>query len=149
MFGLTRRENAPLTRWGSLREEMDDMFRNFFGENTGLRAPEAALPSIDLAETDDAVEVKTDVPGYAPNEIEIEVSDNVLTISGEHTEEKKSEDGKKYHRVERYSGRFSRQVRLPSAVNREKVDAQLKDGVLTITLPKAEPSHTRKIPIKG
>ncbi|MFQ5731540.1 MAG: Hsp20/alpha crystallin family protein [Planctomycetaceae bacterium] len=152
MFGLTRRESAPLKRWDSplatLREEMDDMFRNFFGDAV-LRTPEVALPSIDLAETDNAVEVKTDVPGYSADEVNIEVADSELTISGEHSEETKSDDDKKYHRIERYTGSFSRHVKLPCAVDREKVDAQLKNGVLTVTLPKTEPSRTRKIRIKG
>jgi HSP20 family protein len=153
MFGtLSKRESSPLTRWpgpwGAFRD-MDDLFRSYFGE-LALPASEVAVPSVDVAETATAVEVTTDVPGYTASEVNIDVHDDSLTISGKHEEESTSdEEGKKYHRVERRTGSFSRYVQLPCAVNREKTEAELKNGVLKISLPKAQPAATRKVKIKG
>lgn len=154
MFGsLSRREALPLTRWNapwSLFRDMDEMLRSAFAENA-LAQPETTIPSIDVAETENAVEVTTDVPGYTADEINIEVGENSLNISGKHSEETKSEEDEKktYHRIERRSGSFSRYVQLPCAVDRKSVEAELTNGVLKIHLPKAEPTKTRKVKIKG
>ncbi len=139
-------ERGPL---GSLRQEMDDLFENFFGE-TGLLKPATDLvPSVDLSETEGEVQVVTDLPGFKPEEVNIEINDNYLTISGTHTEETREEgNGRKFHRIERRSGHFSRSIALPCPVKEDQVDARLKDGVLAISLPKAEEAKTKKIAIK-
>lgn len=140
-------EGWPLS---GLREEMDEVFKNFFGTNGVPALSAATLPSIDVSETDAAVEIKTDVPGFKADEIDLHVDEGMVTISGKHSEEKEEkEDGRKYHRIERRSGSFSRTVRLPCNVNSENVDAQLKDGVLTVSLPKTETAKRQKIKIKG
>lgn len=152
---MTTRETTP-RRWfemppmNALRREMDDLFENFLGmPMTGLAAKET-LPRLDVAETENAVEVKTDIPGMKPEEVEIEVHENVLTIKGHHEEEKKEgEAGKKFHRVERKSGSFARSVWLPCAVEEAKVTAELKEGVLTINLPKLTTAKPCKVAIKS
>lgn len=153
---LTRRETSTPRRWfemgpvSSLRDEMDQLFESFFGNGDEVRAAGRLVPNLDLSETPEAVEVKTDLPGFKPDEVNIEVGDNVLTISGTHTAEKETkEDARKYHRIERRSGSFSRSIRLPCVVQDEKIAAELCDGVLSVTLPKSEKAKTRKIRVKG
>ena len=140
-----RREFAPLD---AFRREMDQMLANFFGTDEGF--PEVSVPRLDLSETDGEIEICMDAPGVKPEEIDIQLEGDVLTVRGEHTEEKEEKDeGRRFHRIERHSGTFSRSVRLPAAVQEDKIDAELKDGVLRICLPKAEESKPHKIPIKG
>lgn len=152
---LTRFDRPWLQRWfeGSpleaLRTEMEQAFENIFGRPMA-EGVSALSPRLDLSETDDAVQVELDLPGFKPEEVQIDVADNVLTISGEHREEHEEKgNGRKYHRVERRWGSFSRSVWLPCAVKSDKVDARLKDGVLKITLPKAEESKRQRITVKS
>ena len=105
------------------------------------------LPSLDLSETPTTIEVRMDVPGIKAEEIDIQLANGVLTVSGERKEEKE-EKGKTFHRVERHYGSFSRSVTLPSTVAEDKVDAQYHDGVLTVTLQKTEEAKSKKIKVK-
>lgn len=154
MFGLTRREAATPMRWTdnrpwqSFRDEMEGMFENFFGNGLATR-DEPLVPRMDLAETESAVEITTDVPGFTADEIDIEVGESAVTVRGRHEEETKSEDDKTFHRVERRTGSFSRYVHLPCEVNREQVNAELKNGVLSISLQKSQESQTKKVKVKG
>lgn len=154
---MTKRESTTPRRWfqqgpmSSLRDEVDELFSSFFGAPALAAAAEISIPSVDVSETEDAIEVATDLPGIKAEDVDIEIRDNILTISGQTTQEEKSEDGngRKYHRVERRTGSFARSVRLPCAVQQDSVDAELKDGVLTVRLPKAEESKSKKITVKG
>lgn len=149
---LTAREPRTRRRWlepfASLREEFGDVASNLLGE-VGEAWPRGLMvPSLDLSETDGDVEVRLDLPGIKPDEIDIQLSDNTLTVSGQRKEEKE-EKGKTYHRVERRQGSFSRTVVLPCTVNEDKVDAQYKDGVLSIKMPKTEEAKARKIKVRS
>lgn len=153
---VTKSETAPRRKsdggvLGMLRNEIDGLFQNYFGEPMELFQGGPTSPSIDLAETDREIEVKTDLPGIKADEVEIEIRNNVLTIHGEHSEEKELKKGKgrKFHRVERRHGSFSRSVWLPCSVQEDKVTADLSEGVLTITLPKSETEKSHKIKVKG
>lgn len=151
---LPARVSNRLSNWvrrdpfGSLREEVNDLFSRFVGEFDGGEMAEFELPSMDLAETDNQIELKMDVPGFKPDEINVEVQGDMLVVTGDHKEEKE-EKGKTFHRVERRSGSIRRSVTLPCSVKESEVNAQCKDGVLTVTLPKAEKTNSRKIPVKG
>ena len=104
-------------------------------------------PHFDLSETDDALEVRMDVPGVKPDEIDIVINGNMLTISGERkavTEKK----GCTFHRVERRAGAFSRSVMLPCAVEEDQVEATSVDGVLSLLLPKTSYAKRRKSKVK-
>ena len=105
-------------------------------------------PHLDLSETDNALEVRMDVPGIKPADIDIQVSGNMLTISGERKEEKE-EKGRTFHRLERRSGCFSRSVLLPCAVQEDKIEARYAEGVLTIALHKTEQARTKKIKVQA
>ena len=103
---------------------------------------------VDVSETSEAIEVEVDLPGVKRDEITVQLNENILTISGERSEEKE-EKGRTFHRIERASGQFSRATALPCCVDEKQVDAEFYDGVLSITLPKAEEAKTRKINIKS
>ena len=133
----------------TLRQEMDNLMENFFGTTGLAEVVHANTPSLDVAETETAIEVTTDVPGYKAEEIHIDFGDGNLTISGEHKEEVPSEGhGKKYLRVERRMGQFSRSIALTCSIKEDKVKAELKDGVLSIILPKSDESRRRHVAIK-
>ncbi len=132
----------------TLHNEMDDLFDSFF---RGLDRPFAgykAWPAIDVAEEDNAIVVRAEVPGCKAEDIDISVFGNKLTISGEKkfAEEKKE---KGYYHVESSYGSFRRELTLPTDVDPKKIEAECKDGVLSITLPKAAQSKAIKVKIKG
>lgn len=131
----------------SLRHEMNDVLSRFTSDNGWFGGER--IPALDLAETDSAFEIKLDAPGFKPEEINVEVRGDLLQIHGEHKEETKEDKGKTYHRIERRSGSFSRTLTLPCRVNEQKVNADYKDGVLVINLPKVEGAKTHKIKVQG
>ena len=134
----------PLAR---LHNEVDDLFDGFF---RGLDRPFAgykAWPAIDVAEQDGAIVVRAEVPGTKPEDIDISVYGNTLTISGEKAETKEEKD-KGYYHVETTHGTFRREINLPADVDNAKVEAACKDGVLTITLPRAKVSKAVKVKIQ-
>jgi HSP20 family protein len=141
--------------FSQLKEEMDELFNSYipslpsFGRTDGGQA--LAMPTkLDFSETDDAIELVMDVPGIERKDIDISLSESGVKISGKR-EEKKEEKGRNFHRMERAYGAFERLVPLPCEVNAAKVDAKLKDGVLSITLPKSETARqpAKKITIKA
>ncbi len=105
------------------------------------------LPPVDIRETDEALALHAEIPGLTKDDVNITLENNVLTISGERKFEK---DAKKdnYHRIERAYGAFSRSFSLPANVRTDQVRASFKDGVLTVSLPKAEEAKPRRIEIK-
>ena len=101
-------------------------------------------PSIDVVESDDDIKLKAELAGMNPDDINIEVQDNVLTLSGErHFEEEVKED--KYYRIERRYGSFSRSIALPQTVDESKIEANYENGVLEVTVPKTEIAKPKKI----
>lgn len=148
---LTPRRSQASPSWTEPRrgllEEMEQLVGRMWDDADGGWFQGRGTPSLDLSETDTAVEVKVDVPGMKAEEIDIQFHGNMLTVSGEHEEEKEEKD-KTYHRVERRKGRFSRAVSIPCPVEEDEVAAEYKDGVLNITLPKTEEAKARKITVK-
>lgn len=146
----SRRRLSPWSGFGSLgrlRDEMEDMFGRFTS-NGGDDWPSPMLaPPMDLSETDGGLQIRLDLPGVDPKKIDIQVSGNQLTISGERKEEQE-EKGETFHRIERVCGCFSRSVRLPCAVEEGKIDANYQDGVLTVSVPKSQACKARRIEVK-
>ena len=104
---------------------------------------------MDVSETDKTVEVRLDLPGIKPEDVDIQLCAGTLTVRGERREEEEKKDKERnYHRVERRYGNFSRSVTLPCGVREDEAAAEYKDGVLTVTLPKSEESKTRRIKVK-
>jgi HSP20 family protein len=105
-------------------------------------------PSMDLYQTDAAVVIKMGLPGVKPEDIQVSVANGVLNIRGELKEEKEEKE-RMYHLRERRFGSFSRSVTLPSNVSAEKADAQFENGILTLTLPKAEEAKAKMITVRA
>ncbi|HEY4308709.1 MAG TPA: Hsp20/alpha crystallin family protein [Pirellulales bacterium] len=147
---LTTREPHARRRWlepfASLREEFGDLATNFLTDVSEAWPRGLMVPSLDVSESNGAIEVRMDLPGIKAEEIDVQLTDNILTVSGQRREEKE-EKGKTYHRVERHHGSFSRTVALPCSVDEAKVDAQYKDGVLTIKIPKTDAAKACKIKV--
>lgn len=152
--------------WGSLRGEMNRLFDRFggrsgnpvddvrspadlfeaFGWPLGETAP--AFGSSDLSETDGGYELEVDLPGLKREDVAVDYANGTLTISGERSDERE-EQRKGYYLSERSYGSFRRSFRVPEDVQPDRIDAQFKDGVLTVTLPRSEESQktTRRIEI--
>ena len=138
----------PFKEFDRIRKEMDKLWESFF-ETRPLRGEELSewLPSIDLSETKNDYVVKAELPGIDPKDIDISLSENVLTIRGEKKQEKE-EETENYHFVERSYGSFTRAIRLPGQVQSDKISATYKNGVLKIVLPKTEEVKKKEIKIK-
>lgn len=134
-----------LVRWDPF-EEMNRLHDHFFG-GRGL-AKEPFRVAVDIREEDDAFYVDAEVPGVAPEDVKVDVEKNVLTISGERKVEKEEHEGS-FRRVERHYGSFSRSFTLPETVNADHIHADLKNGVLTLRLPKKEAPKPRAIPVNA
>ena len=140
----------PLRDFMTLREAMDKLFQESFvgPRHREWLAPTETTLALDVYETEDSTVVKTSVPGVKPEDIDITISGNTLTISGETTEEEEvTKDN--YIRRERRYGSFSRSVILPEGLEADNAEAAFDDGVLTLTIPKAPEAKPKVIKIKG
>jgi HSP20 family protein len=126
--------------------EMDDvlkkMWYGFPFHNLEEDMDVAWSPRLDVSETDNGLEIVADLPGMDKKDINVSLEENLLTIKGEKKEEKESKD-KHYHTIERRSGSFYRAIRLPVEVEKDKIEAAFKDGVLTLRLPKTKESKKK------
>lgn len=138
----------PFREVSRLRREMDRFWEDFFGPGPlSQRGVEEWIPAVDVAETPEKVTVKAEVPGIEPKNLDISLVGDLLTIKGEKKSERQ-ETKENYHLVERSHGSFSRALRLPTAVDANKIEAQYEKGVLTITCPKKEVVKPKAITIK-
>jgi HSP20 family protein len=103
-------------------------------------------PPVDILEEAEAYELRAELPGFGPDEVEVEVDKGVLTITGERAREEEKE-GRAYRRVERVYGRFTRSFSLPDTVDAESIAADMKHGVLTVRLPKRPAATPRKVTV--
>jgi HSP20 family protein len=129
---------------------LQDQINRLFGETLGRASEEGSIttwaPAVDIYETEHELVVKADLPDIKPEELDIRVENNILTIRGERRFEKKvTED--KYLRVERSYGSFSRSFSLANTVNPEAIRAEYKNGVLTLTVPKREEAKPKQIKV--
>jgi HSP20 family protein len=127
---------------------MDRLWENFTRDHFPSTFEYDWVPSLDLSDRGDSLVAELEVPGMDPKEINISVTGDVLTISGEKKREREDKEHS-YHLVERSYGKFSRSVQLPSTVDPDRVEASFKDGILTITLDKTEQAKTKKIEVKA
>jgi HSP20 family protein len=138
-----------LVRWDPIREldslqgDMNRLFDRFFEGRGTNGASRRWIPAMDLVETEDALVLRGDLPGMSEDDVDIEIKDSVLTVSGERKSEHEDK-GEGYHRVERAFGRFSRSLNLPQGVEPDRVEAKFDNGVLEVRIPKpAEAKPTR------
>jgi HSP20 family protein len=138
----------PFSEFLGLRRAIDRGVFEFYGPTVWRNAETSLTFPVDLSETDGQVVVKAALPGIQPEDVDISVSDSVLTIKGEAKSEEKSE-GENYHRREIRYGAFSRAITLPTEVDDARAEAEFRDGVLTVTLPKAEEARPKQIKVKA
>jgi HSP20 family protein len=146
-----------LVRWepareiNSLQQEMNRLFGTFFDTPTAGSAGNGGvrrwIPAMDLVETDDHFVLRADLPGLSDEDVQIELEDNVLTVSGERkTEHEDRNEG--YYRVERATGAFRRSLTLPEGVNADAIAATFDKGVLEVRIPKPEERKPRRVQIQ-
>lgn len=147
---------SRLVRWDPFREvmtirnQMDRLVDDWFDLPSGWEREGSGLMrlALDVSEDEDNFVIKASVPGIDPDDLDITLSDNTLTIKGEFKADE-TKESEKYHLRERRYGQFMRSVSLPVAVDADKIEATHEQGILTLTLPKAEEVKPRKISIKG
>jgi HSP20 family protein len=133
----------PIRELDSLQNDMNRLFDRFFEGRAANSTSRRWLPAMDLLETEDHLLLRGDLPGMTEEDIDVEIKDNVLTVSGERKAEREDK-GEGYHRVERAFGSFSRSLTLPHGVDAGQVEASFDKGVLEVRIPKpAEAKPTR------
>ena len=145
-----------LTKWDPFREleDMTQRLNRIFGHSLvskekGTEAMRVAewAPAVDVSETDAEYVIKAELPEVKKEDVKVTMEDGVLTLQGERKQEKE-EKGKRYHRIERSYGSFMRSFDLPDNVDSTKAKAEFKDGMLTLSLPKAEKAKSKSLEIK-
>jgi len=146
MSTLTRWE--PVREMMTLREAMDRLFDDAFTRPISMGDVSGTMPAIDMYQTDDDIVVKAILPGLKKDDVDITVTEDLLTLRGEFGQKDENKDVA-YHIREQSFGSFERAIRLPVDVETEKASAVFEDGILTITLPKAEAVKPKTISIKA
>ncbi|MBN2424427.1 MAG: Hsp20/alpha crystallin family protein [Calditrichaceae bacterium] len=145
---MTLVKYSPAHSLFNIRNDVEKLFDNFF--KSDFRYDDqygAVVPAINVEETDDTFNISAELPGMKKDDIKITFENNVLSISGEKKTEKEFKEGN-FHHFERSSGKFCRNIGIPSGVKLDKIDAEYKDGVLNIVVPKAEEAKPKEIAIK-
>ncbi len=153
----TAKTREPEDDLAKMQSRMNLLFDDFFERPFGL-SPFSRMgaglgnfyPQIDVSETDEEIKVVAEVAGMDEKDIQVSLAEDVLTISG-FKESEKEQKNRQYHRIERSSGSFRREIALPGSINENKVDATFKNGVLTVILPKlaSESSKVKHINVQG
>ncbi len=139
----------PFREMSSLQERMNRLMSDFRTRTPWTEeemAQGAWVPAVDIYETKDSIVLNVELPGVTKEEISLEVKDNTLTLRGEKKMEKDVKE-ESYHRMERTYGSFMRAFTLPSTVQQEKVKARFKDGILEVSIPKAEEAKPKQIKV--
>ena len=146
-----------LARWTpnrdmmSVRDEMSRVLNEAFGRGTNDESAwfsGAWTPPVDIYETDEALVMKAELPGFSKDDISIELKENTLVIKGERKHEDEVKEGN-YHRMERSYGAFQRAFMLPMTVDQEKVKASYNDGILELRLPKVQAAQPKRIAVSA
>jgi HSP20 family protein len=146
LFPTTDRFTGMMSRF---EDEMEDLMDRFWGGERGwLTEKPGFVPTVDLVESENEFAVTVDLPGLKPEEVNVELKNGNLWITGKR-EEEKEEKGKTYHRVERRHGEFRRILPFTTPIEEEKIEAKFENGVLKITVPKGEEAKTKHIEVKS
>jgi HSP20 family protein len=147
MLPITKKEKGAneLVRF---RNRMNNLFQDFFEDWNWPSWEHNHWPAIDVADKENEIIVRAEVPGCKAEDVDITVNRNILTISGEKKEEHEQKD-KGYYHIERSYGSFRRDISLPAEVKSDKIEAACKDGILTIKLPKSEGTKAIKVKVKS
>lgn len=136
-----------IDRWANLRDEINTLFEGPLWQNPARQAQlfSGWTPALDLYQTNDDIVAVVELPGMRKEDIEISLHDGTLTVAGERKDE--APEGDKAARTERFVGKFRRSISLPTRVDSNRVNATYRDGVLTVTLPKAEEVKPKQIQV--
>lgn len=139
----------PIGNLFNLHHEMGRIFGDILGSDDVETNSDSSLwvPTVDITETENSYEIYIELPGVNEDDVNVTVTDNLLTIKGEKRQERNSEE-KNIHRVERQYGTFQRSFTLPLQVNTAEIKAGFKDGILTVNVPKVEEAKPTEIPIE-
>jgi HSP20 family protein len=148
---------SNITRWNPISEfeDMMNRYNRMFGlartngerEGKDLFSRSDWAPAVDIKETPEAFMVEAELPGMSKDDVKVTVHDGVLTIQGERKSEEETKD-KKLHRIERFYGSFMRRFTLPDNADENSVKANFKDGLLTLSIQKAEPKEPKAIEVE-
>ena len=139
----------PFREITSLRDAMDRLFEDSFVSVPHLWSARGTLElPVDMHQTDNDLVIKASLPGFKPEEVDISINDGTLNIKGEHKEEEEVKEDNYFYKERRY-GAFSRSLPIPVKVKSNKAEAAFEDGVLTLTLPKAEEVKPKRIKVKA
>ena len=144
MSNITRWE--PFRDLTTMRKDVDRLFDEFFSMPAAAR-PDWGLPMVDMYQTENDIVVKATLPGLEPEDLDIQITGDLLTLRGEVKQETVDEGAKFHLREHRYQS-FSRSLTLPAAVVADKANAEMKNGMLTLTMPKAEEAKPKVITVK-
>ena len=140
---------TPYSNFEDVQSEMNRLFDWAFGRRGGEGTWDGAwAPAVDIYEEGDKFHVHVDLPGLKRDDIDVTIDSNTMTISGEKKKEHETKEDS-YYRAERYYGRFSRSIDLPSSADTSKIDAKYKDGVLEVAIPKSEEARPKQIKIQS
>jgi HSP20 family protein len=148
--GISRTAGPDWFRPWALENRIQRMFDNFLEFPREWEFPingGEMFPTVDISETPQQYNIRAEIPGMKKEDIKISINKNCLTLSGEKKEEKKTE-GEKFHRMESYYGSFQRSFVMPEGIKADKVEANFKDGVLSVTVPKSEEIKEKTVEIK-
>ena len=150
MVNRWRPFGAAVDRWGNVSEiqtEVNRLFDNFFSRPLPSAAGRAWVPPVDLYETTDDLVVTIEVPGIGDKDVSVSITGDLLSVKGERSLEHGAQEEQQFLNVERVYGKFERLVQLPIPVQADKAKASYRDGVLEITLPKAEEVKPKDIKV--
>jgi HSP20 family protein len=150
---LARRDERPVLsdRWLNPWDDFDRMFEDFFSDRWLMPYPGARMaagtPRVDITDEGDHLMITADMPGIPKENVEVELQDGILHIRSK-VEEERKEEGKAYIRRERRYSSFHRSFMLPEGVNEQSIEANMKDGVLSVKVPKAKPPEPKTVTVK-
>lgn len=137
----------PVRNLFSVNNDLNNFFEDFFDNRLSEREELQISPRVNVEENENEWTISAELPGVTKDDIKVNFQDGILTLSGEKKFEKEDKD-KNYHRIERSYGKFSRSLRITNSIVVDKIDAQFKDGILNIILPKAEEAKPKLIDVK-
>ena len=135
----------PMTMFDEMNDMMTSVFNSDWNTSSDMRS--SWSPAVDVKETKESYMITADIPGLTKKDIHVDLSDGVLSISGDRVQDKE-DDSDRYHYRERTRGTFARSFHLPESVNEKNIAASFRDGILTIDLPKLKPVEPRSRKIK-
>jgi HSP20 family protein len=147
---LTRSDSSPMARWGFFGDDFDRIFEGFFRPIRWVEeaAGDTFVPAMDIKEREDEYVVRTDLPGVRKEDINVTLENGLLTITAERKSDEERKEGEQDLRREVRYGRYMRSLRLGTQIDEKAVKASYRDGVLELTLPKAEEVKPRKIAVE-